>query len=220
MNKTNPFNEEEIERDRIRWGEYYKQLAEKRKRSKIESVERKVLEEIEIKKAIEKKKQEKRERKREYHREYDKKRAEKRKKYREENKERIRENARQKRLAESEEEAKERRSKKREYFRNHPDIERGYVQNRRARKKNAEGKIGKDDIKILTEAQGGKCLMCGKKTKLTLDHIVPLSKGGRNDITNFQMLCHSCNSKKHTTIKDLRSKGLLKRIFTQGELFA
>jgi hypothetical protein len=35
-----------------------------------------------------------------------------------------------------------------------------------------------------------------------IDHIVPLNLGGINDITNFQLICKSCNSKKsgHATI--------------------
>lgn len=48
------------------------------------------------------------------------------------------------------------------------------------------------------ERNGFKCLHCGTPTNLTIDHIIPLFKGGTNDEFNLQTLCRSCNSKKGT----------------------
>ena len=42
--------------------------------------------------------------------------------------------------------------------------------------------------------------VCGECKPLTKDHIIPLSKGGSNYITNIQPLCRNCNSKKNNKI--------------------
>lgn len=43
---------------------------------------------------------------------------------------------------------------------------------------------------------GYVCLRCSSNDDLTLDHIVPLSKGGSNTVENLQTLCRSCNASK------------------------
>lgn len=40
------------------------------------------------------------------------------------------------------------------------------------------------------------CVSCGSHSNLTLDHIVPLARGGGNEIENLQTMCSSCNSRK------------------------
>ena len=42
-----------------------------------------------------------------------------------------------------------------------------------------------------------QCQYCGKhSTKPTIDHVIPRSKGGRNDWANAVTACHECNNKK------------------------
>ena len=41
-----------------------------------------------------------------------------------------------------------------------------------------------------------RCVCCGTRENLSVDHIHPVSKGGTNDMDNLQTLCRSCNSKK------------------------
>lgn len=50
------------------------------------------------------------------------------------------------------------------------------------------------------------CAHCGKllkyPVKYTLEHVIPLKKGGTNDIENFVALCETCNQKKSDDIVD------------------
>ncbi|RRR65597.1 MAG: HNH endonuclease [Candidatus Viridilinea halotolerans] len=49
-----------------------------------------------------------------------------------------------------------------------------------------------------------RCRLQEPEIKLTVDHIVPASKGGRHSIENIQPLCRSCNSIKQAQTIDYR----------------
>lgn len=51
----------------------------------------------------------------------------------------------------------------------------------------------------LNKKQKGICYYCGKKvgrTSLTMDHIVPLSRGGKSKKGNIVAACKECNNRK------------------------
>lgn len=43
---------------------------------------------------------------------------------------------------------------------------------------------------------GGKCQYCGTSSNLTIDHVIPRSKGGKSTWTNLVTACKRCNSRK------------------------
>ena len=50
------------------------------------------------------------------------------------------------------------------------------------------------------EKDNYQCVFCGNKKELEVDHIIPIAKGGRHIMTNFQTLCRKCNEKKSDEI--------------------
>jgi len=71
-----------------------------------------------------------------------------------------------------------------------------FDQNRRARKAGAEGSHTNLEARNILSDQGEMCAYCGSKDHMSLDHKVPLCRGGSNLAENLQWLCKSCNSSK------------------------
>jgi len=68
-----------------------------------------------------------------------------------------------------------------------------------ALKRGASGNHSFGEWELLKKQYDYTCPSCHKKEpeiKLTQDHIIPLSKGGSENIENIQPLCKSCNSRK------------------------
>jgi len=102
------------------------------------------------------------------------------------------------------------RTKRRESNRKYIQTENGKVHKllakhcRRARERKSIVDLTPNQWLRILKNQKHRCNLCGKrftKTQLaTLDHIIPLSKGGDLTSTNVQALCRSCNSSKQAKI--------------------
>jgi len=78
---------------------------------------------------------------------------------------------------------------------------------KRANRAKASGSHTAMEWMNLKESYGNKCLKCGTpelERPLTQDHVIPLSKGGSNDISNIQPLCRKCNGQKGVKTTDYR----------------
>lgn len=94
-----------------------------------------------------------------------------------------------------------------------PDKVRSKNQRRRAR---LIGAFVEDvDLQVVWERDGGVCQICETaidpevewphRQSKTLDHVVPLSRGGEHSYANVQLAHHSCNSRKNDSVVSLAS---------------
>ena len=75
---------------------------------------------------------------------------------------------------------------------------------RRARLKDNGGSFTVDELNALFKRQEGCCFYCGDllyssfDKAIHIDHKIPISRGGKNDIENIALSCAACNMSKHT----------------------
>lgn len=76
--------------------------------------------------------------------------------------------------------------------------------NYRARRIGVRGCLTHQDVVETYERAGFACECCGSTENLSIDHVIPMSKGGPNTKHNLQILCRSDNSKKSKKAIDYR----------------
>lgn len=67
---------------------------------------------------------------------------------------------------------------------------------RRAKRASVDTTLTPEQWNEIMGRSGGRCFYCKKKRRLTMDHVVPLSKGGAHAAYNVVPACGSCNSSK------------------------
>ncbi len=93
-----------------------------------------------------------------------------------------------------------RKKSNKKWKRNNPDKVMLQAQRRRARIKNAKGTFNSNEWKYIKNLFKYRCAYCAYKKKLTVDHVIPLSKNGDHNIKNIVPACINCNSQKHSNI--------------------
>lgn len=64
----------------------------------------------------------------------------------------------------------------------------------------AKRKFTRREREAIYARYSGKCAICGNHVsfkRFTIDHKLPVCKGGTNDFRNLQSVCYSCNKMKH-----------------------
>lgn len=96
------------------------------------------------------------------------------------------------------EENKESESNKRRIYKKiNPDVMSLSSGRRRARKAGNGGSHTIDQRREKFTLLGDVCYYCGIPGKMTVDHLIPISRGGTDDIENIVPACLLCNARKN-----------------------
>lgn len=121
-----------------------------------------------------------------------------RKKWREENPERYAARKQEYYLRTRERDRERKAGYKARYVRENKERVNNTTQRRRARKK--QNGVCVVTAKELQRIYSSPCLYCGSTTQISVDHVIPIYRGGRHSIGNLVPACKACNSSKGTKL--------------------
>jgi len=89
-----------------------------------------------------------------------------------------------------------------EWNRNNPDkrskiMSRQNAKRRARKRENGGDGVTADDWREMVDRAQGECVYCGSSEELTIDHVVPISRGGKDDPCNVVPACSQCNYDKN-----------------------
>ena len=118
--------------------------------------------------------------------------AEQEKQYRQANREKIAERQKQYYQANREKIAE----REKQYYQANREAFYARNQKRRALKRDAAGNATAAEIQARFDYHGNRCYYCGCDGKMTIEHRIPLSRGGTHYPANIVPACQSCNFSK------------------------
>jgi hypothetical protein len=95
----------------------------------------------------------------------------------------------------------------------HPEVFAAQTRKRREQKRRLHEGFTQVDAERVLAQFGRKCVLCGSKTRLAIDHHLPLSAGYALFFGNAVVLCKVCNARKKDKLPmDFYTVGQLARI--------
>jgi 5-methylcytosine-specific restriction endonuclease McrA len=84
---------------------------------------------------------------------------------------------------------------------NNPELYRKIWRLKQQRRTAAMLQLGGDGLQgqeweLILRDQDGRCFWCAESADLTIDHVIPVSRGGRHEVSNIVGACRRCNSSK------------------------
>lgn len=92
------------------------------------------------------------------------------------------------------------RAMKKWYRENHEVAKERYIEQSHKRRALKAGNGGSgvplSAWKGILSIYGNRCIYCGDSKRLTRDHVIPITRGGKDEPENIVPACHQCNSRK------------------------